>query len=103
MRALRSIFSQFTVRQPPLAATPQGGASLLIEMGREVAQGLFERVELDTFLQRAADNIERRFPEVEHVQIYVTRPDDQQATLRAATGPAGQRLLEREYELDIGG
>jgi GAF domain-containing protein len=103
MRSLRSILSQFTVRQAPLAATPQNEASLLIEMGQEVAQGLFERVDLDTFLQRSADSIERRFPAVDHVQIYVTRSDGQQATLRAATGPAGQRLLEREYELDTGG
>ena len=81
----------------------QNDANLLIELGKEISAGLFERLELDTFLQQFAERLARRFPNTDHIQIYVTGQDKQRVVLHAATGPLGQKLLEREYEVDIGG
>jgi GAF domain-containing protein len=100
-----NFFSRFTARgvgRGASAGSPDG-TNLLIDVSREVASGLFERLELHTFLQQIAEGLERRLPVIDHVQIYVSRRDDQRMILYAATGPVGQKLLDREYELDIGG
>jgi GAF domain-containing protein len=97
-----SPFSFLTRRGVRPAVSPDE-TDLLIDISREVSAGLFERPELDTFLQQIAETLERRFPVIDHVQIYVSRQDDPRMILRAATGPVGQKLLDREYELDIGG
>jgi GAF domain-containing protein len=100
-----SIVSSLTARgtRPGKPPVPQDQTSLLIETGQEIASGLFERLERDTLLPQIAHNLERRFPVIAHVQIYVAEGDSQRVILRAATGAVGQKLLEREYEVDIGG
>jgi GAF domain-containing protein len=99
----RTNLSSFLTRRRVSPAVSSAETDLLIDISQEVSAGLFERPELDTFLQQIAEALERRLDVIDHVQIYVSRPDDPRMTLRAATGPAGQRLLDREYELDIGG
>jgi GAF domain-containing protein len=78
-------------------------ARLLIEFGDEVAQGLFERQEMDALLKRLAESLVRRFDRIYHVQVYLTPPGSAQAVLRAATGAAGDQLLAQEHALDVGG
>lgn len=79
------------------------GASRLILLGEEVAQGLFARRELDTLLVQAAQSIEEQFAAVYHAQIYLTTPDRHKAVLHAGTGAAGQQLLAQEHSVDVGG
>jgi len=88
---------------PGQTAAPQDDAALLIQTGQEIAAGLFERPDMDTFAQRFAESLQRRFPVIDHVQLYVISADGQRAILRGATGPVGQKLLDREYEVDVGG
>jgi GAF domain-containing protein len=75
----------------------------LIELNAETARHLFARVELDEFLEHIAAFLVREFETIDHVQIYLIEPGSQHATLRAATGLAGQRLLAQEHALHIGG
>jgi GAF domain-containing protein len=103
MRSFFRTYFPFRRAQPSDQAAADSESNLLIEIGQEVAQGLFDRLELDAFLQRFAESIERRFLLVNHVQIYVTQPGGQRIALRAATGSVGQKLLERDYEVDLGG
>jgi GAF domain-containing protein len=75
----------------------------LIEIGEEIARGLFAREELGSFLGKIATAIENRFENIYHVQIYVIEDESEQAVLHAATGPVGEQLLDQEYEVDVGG
>jgi GAF domain-containing protein len=79
------------------------GRQHLIEIGEEVARGLYARPEVDTFLNSIAQSIARRFPGIEHVLIFVLAPNHQKVTLRAAAGPVSAQLLAQEHELDVGG
>jgi GAF domain-containing protein len=99
----RSRLFPFSAPRDVLPAVSPDETDLLIDISRVVAAGLFERLELDTFLQQIAEILEHRLSMTDHVQIYVSHPDDPRVFLRAATGPAGQKLLDREFELDIGG
>ncbi len=99
----RSHFFSFLAPRGVVTAESSGETDLLIDISREVSAGLFERLELDAFLQRIAELLERRLTVISHVQVYVSRQDDQRMILHAATGPLGRKLLDREYELDIGG
>ena len=89
-QTIRSIVQQDTARH-------------LIEIGDDVALGLFSRQDLDTFLAHIAQQIEQRFESIYHVQIYLVKEGNEQATLRAATGSVGAQLLAQEYEIDVGG
>lgn len=80
-----------------------GGLQHLIQIGEEVARGLYTRPDLDTFLNSIAQSIARRFPGIEHVLIFVLNSKRQKVTLRAAAGPASAQLLAQEHELDVGG
>jgi GAF domain-containing protein len=99
----RSRQSTFSAPRDVPPAVLADETDLLIDISRDVATGLFERLELDTFLQQIAETLEHHLPVVDHVQIYVSHADEPRVFLRAATGPAGRKLLDREYELDIGG
>jgi GAF domain-containing protein len=104
--ALAVIFDQ-AARRPAAASldkpqSPERDQNLA-ELSGEIAKGLFSRIELDTFLGQIADSIQQRFASIYHVQIFLIEPESPRATLRAATGPVGQQLLDQEYQLDVGG
>jgi GAF domain-containing protein len=103
--AFSSIVSFLTARgtRPGKPTYSPDKTTLLIDTGQDIASELFERPELDRFLQQIAEHLEHRFAVIDHVQIYIIGSDSQRVVLCAATGPAGQKLLEREYEVDIGG
>ncbi len=68
-----------------------------------IAQGLFARQEIDTFAATVAEALLGEFDKVYHAQIFLIEADSQYATLRAATGQEGQKLIDQEYKLDVGG
>lgn len=84
------------------STTPED-AKILIDVGAEVARSLFERHELDDFLEHFTEQVVNYFPAVYHAEVYLIRPESQIATLRASTGTVGQQLLAQEHELEVGG
>ena len=88
---------------PGQPANFQGDTNILITIGQEIYSSLFERLELDTFVQRFAESLERHVPAIEHLQIYLVSEDGQRAVLHGATGAIGKKLLDREYQVDVGG
>ncbi|RPJ02496.1 MAG: GAF domain-containing protein [Chloroflexi bacterium] len=91
-------------KQPPeQPAASTADTNELIRIGQEIYSSQFERLDLETFAQRIAESLQRHLPAIEHLQIYIISGDGQRAVLRAATGAVGQKLLEREYQVDVGG
>ncbi|MBN2305797.1 MAG: GAF domain-containing protein [Anaerolineae bacterium] len=83
--------------------TPEHDAAhLLTEIGEQVAQRLFARLDLDELLHDITTTLEKRFEMVYHVQLYLLDTNGQQAVLRASTGAVGQQLLTQEYAVDVG-
>lgn len=76
---------------------------LMAEIIDELAQHLFSRQELDTVLLHTAEQLQQRLSFVYHIGIYLIDPDVAYASLRASTGEVGERLLAKEYRLEIGG
>ncbi len=104
MQKLRQFFSSsHAIPAQPDSPAPTPGLQHLIEIGEEVARGLNARPELDAFLNSVAQSIARRFPEIDHLLIFVLTPNQPKVTLRAAVGPVGPQLLAQEHELDVGG
>ncbi len=89
-------------QQSAQSAAPND-AQILIEIGAEVARNLFERHDLDDFLKHFTDHLVEHFPAIDHAEVYLIRPENQIAVLRASTGAVGQQLLAQEHELEIGG
>ena len=71
--------------------------SLAVDVGREMTQVQ----ELETMLQNAVNIIRERF-NLYYAQIYLTDPAGNSLILRAGTGEAGQKLVQRGHRLPIG-
>ena len=71
--------------------------ALTVEVGREVTQVQ----ELETMLQNAVNIIRDRF-NLYYAQIYLADPTESSLILRAGTGEAGQKLVQRGHRLPIG-
>lgn len=75
----------------------------LIEIGEEVARGLYARPETDTFLEQVIQSITRHFPELDHILIFLLDSGSHKATLHATGGPSRSQLMAQQHELDVGG
>lgn len=75
----------------------------LIESGQSIARHAAQRSEVNVALQTIAGDLEQRWSDIHHVQIFLIEPESDHAVLTAATGTAGQQLLNQDYKLGIGG
>jgi GAF domain-containing protein/HAMP domain-containing protein len=75
--------------------------ALQLQVAAEVARDAASASELDSLLFRAVNLIRDRF-DFYHVGIFLIDDLGKFAVLRAATGEAGQSLLQREYKLRVG-
>ena len=75
--------------------------ALQLQVAAEVARDAASASELDSLLFRAVNLIRDRF-DFYHVGIFLIDDLGKYAVLRAATGEAGQALLQREHKLRVG-
>jgi len=75
--------------------------ALQLQVAAEVARDAASASELDSLLFRAVNLIRDRF-NFYYVGIFLIDDLGKNAVLRAATGEAGQALLQREYKLRVG-
>ena len=71
--------------------------SLAVDIGREMTQVR----DLESMLQNAVNIIQERF-NLYYAQIYLADPAGHSLILRAGTGTAGQRLVQRGHRLIVG-
>ena len=75
--------------------------ALQLQVAAEIARDAASASELDSLLFRAVNLIRDRFS-FYHVGIFLIDDLGKYAVLRAATGEAGQALLQREHKLRVG-
>ncbi len=75
----------------------------MAELNAEITQRIFRRMNLATLLDEAVELVRDRFDKIYHAQIFLVDAEtQQQAVLRASTGPVGRELLRRHHMLPVG-
>ncbi len=70
-----------------------------MQVAAEIAQAATSILDLNKLLQTSAELIHKRF-EFDYVGIFLTEQENLWAVLRAATGEAGQAMLQSGYKLE---
>lgn len=73
-----------------------------LEITLEIGRVLTSIHDLDTLLEEVVNLINDRFGTIYHVQIFLVDSRTNRANLRASTGTAGRRLLQRGHYLEVG-
>ncbi len=73
-----------------------------IEATRDIGQVVSSIRDLDQLLPRVVDLIRERFEDIYHAQVFLVDPAGDYALLRASTGEAGAKLLQRGHKLVVG-
>jgi GAF domain-containing protein len=73
-----------------------------IATGAEISRIASQELDPDRLLRTVADLIGKRF-QFYYVGIFIVDNEGRNAVLRAVTGPAGQTMLERGHQLEVGG
>jgi GAF domain-containing protein/HAMP domain-containing protein len=73
-----------------------------LEATSDIARAASQTPDLDTLLRNVVDLIRDRFDDIYHAQVFLVDSTGQNAILRASTGEAGQKLLERGHNLYVG-
>lgn len=74
----------------------------LAEINSKITAQASERVPLEQALDNALQLILDNYKDIYHAQVFLIDDDDIQARLRASTGDAGQRLIEKGHSLAVG-
>lgn len=74
----------------------------LAEINSKITSQASERIVLEQALINALQLILDNYKEIYHAQIFLIDEDGIQAQLRASTGEAGQRLMEKGHSLAVG-
>jgi GAF domain-containing protein/HAMP domain-containing protein len=73
-----------------------------LELTLEIGRVLTQIRDLDILLEEVVNLILSRFKKVYHVQVFLIDPQTRRANLRASTGAAGRKLLQRGHYLEVG-
>lgn len=74
-----------------------------IEATQEVGRFVTTQRDQQTLMNEVVNLIVHVFPNIYHAQIFLNDQIGEYSVLRASTGEAGQRLLERGHRLPVGG
>ncbi len=72
-----------------------------LEASSKVAQAASEMLDTNTLIQEVVEIIKERF-NFYYVGLFLVDEENEQAVLKAATGKAGQKMLDKEHKIKIG-
>jgi GAF domain-containing protein/HAMP domain-containing protein len=73
-----------------------------IDTTQEISRFAAMQSDVQSLLDRVVTLIAQRFPNIYHAQIFLLDNERKNAVLRASTGEAGRKLLERGHRLAVG-
>lgn len=73
-----------------------------VQATQEISRVAVTQRNLDSLMNDVVELIVERFPNIYHAQIFLINEDQRYAILRASTGEAGRKLLERGHRLGVG-
>jgi GAF domain-containing protein/HAMP domain-containing protein len=101
-RALAALRDQFRSSLEALEDSVRARADY-IDATQEVSRFAAAQREIQVLMDRVVALLVERFQNIYHAQIFLVDETGTWAVLRASTGQAGQRLLERGHRLEVGG
>lgn len=73
-----------------------------VRITQEISRAATAQSDLQSLMNEVVNLIQERFNSIYHAQIFLLDQDGDYAILRASTGEAGRKLLERGHRLQVG-
>jgi len=92
----------FKIRQNEQVNRASRGRQELASLTTQLAQRISRHFVLADLLDSTVEDIRKTYPDIYHVQIFLTDSEANEARLAASTGDIGKTLMRRKHSLPIG-